>query len=846
MSTPSRVRVAREDRHRAERRGGRDDERDAGEADRSGSGIQAGRACPGVTVTRRAVVAPTSAGTPCRPRRRSRCRDRRSGRGSTGPPRRSRDARRAVGSRTPSSVSRIAFGWPGRLRISAPPADDADLPRQDRRRHEVQRHLPHLLAEARHHAVRDGERRLRRHVARRGPGAAGRQHEVAADDVDELDQRALDDRLLVGNQPLLPRHGEASAVASHASSPAVPGRRRRRATPGRRSRRGRSTACRHARIGALRRAASHGAAAHGTVRGTCAAARRVRVRPARRRERGDRRASAAGCAATNASSARVVAEQAVAPALECGEMRLLRVAAPVSQRSSVARIGSGSTSRMSRPTNCSCRRRASCLVIAVCERAPRRRRRSGRSELGQPPASSATSVSPSACSASISCLRRVFDGSAACRRRRGREVVRAGGRRGAGVVGSGGFAMIDDGFQPAPVARGARAGATCLSRVRRGPCFAMTPPPPSPSAPRAASRVRESLPGRDGRAGPRGRASCSTLPQGRRHRGRDRGVAGGRAERHRAQGRRRDDCLQPRQGHLGHRLPRPAPRPREQRRLRRRSIRATVDKALAIARFTAEDPCAGLADADRLARGWPDLDLYHPVGPVGRRGDRDGPRHRSGRARASTAGSPIPKARRCRAANAISSTPTRWASAAATASSRHSHRCRRDRRGRRRHAARLLVHGRARARTTWSAPSVGRIAGERTARRLGARRARHARMPGAVRGARGGRPDRRFVHAISGGSLYRRARSCIDSLGTEVFAPQVSIREEPHLRAREAARPSTPRASRPRRATSSTRRRARLLPRQLRCAQARHDARPATPAAATTSSSRTATTTLPR
>ena len=42
------------------------------------------------------------------------------------------------------------------------------------------------------------------------------------------------------------------------------------------------------------------------------------------------------------------------------------------------------------------------------------------------------------------------------------------------------------------------------------------------------------------------------------------------------------------------------------------SIRATVDKALAIARYTAEDPAAGLADADRLAKSWPDLDLYHP------------------------------------------------------------------------------------------------------------------------------------------------------------------------------------------------------------------------------------------
>ena len=41
-------------------------------------------------------------------------------------------------------------------------------------------------------------------------------------------------------------------------------------------------------------------------------------------------------------------------------------------------------------------------------------------------------------------------------------------------------------------------------------------------------------------------------------------------------------------------------------------IRATVDKALAIARYTAEDPAPGLADPARLARAFPDLDLYHP------------------------------------------------------------------------------------------------------------------------------------------------------------------------------------------------------------------------------------------
>ena len=44
----------------------------------------------------------------------------------------------------------------------------------------------------------------------------------------------------------------------------------------------------------------------------------------------------------------------------------------------------------------------------------------------------------------------------------------------------------------------------------------------------------------------------------------------------------------------------------------RAALEQTVDAALAIARHTAEDDCAGLPDAELLARKQPDLDLYHP------------------------------------------------------------------------------------------------------------------------------------------------------------------------------------------------------------------------------------------
>ena len=42
------------------------------------------------------------------------------------------------------------------------------------------------------------------------------------------------------------------------------------------------------------------------------------------------------------------------------------------------------------------------------------------------------------------------------------------------------------------------------------------------------------------------------------------------------------------------------------------AIAATVDKAISIARFTAEDECSGLPDPGTLATDVPDLDLSHP------------------------------------------------------------------------------------------------------------------------------------------------------------------------------------------------------------------------------------------
>jgi PmbA protein len=83
---------------------------------------------------------------------------------------------------------------------------------------------------------------------------------------------------------------------------------------------------------------------------------------------------------------------------------------------------------------------------------------------------------------------------------------------------------------------------------------------------------------------------------------------------------------------------------------------------------------------------------------------------------------------------------------------------------------------------------VGRIAGERTLRRLGARQLATLDCPVVFEAPEAADLLGAFVHAVSGGSLYRKSTFLLDSLGTQLFSPLVSIREEPHLpRARGSA-----------------------------------------------------------
>lgn len=217
------------------------------------------------------------------------------------------------------------------------------------------------------------------------------------------------------------------------------------------------------------------------------------------------------------------------------------------------------------------------------------------------------------------------------------------------------------------------------------------------------------------------------------------------------------------------------------------SLAATVDKALAIARFTAPDPAAGLAERARLATRFPDLDLYHPwdlsveaaiaLGLVAEA--------------AALAVDP-------RLTNSDGATVSRGEGEfiyANTLDFAHGYRTSR-------HGIDCAVIGDddgAMQRDFWytsarapgdleDAAVVGRRAGERTARRLGARKLGTLACPVLFDAPEATDLVEAFVGAVSGGSLYRRSSFLLDSLGTQVFAPHVSIREEPHLlRARGSA-----------------------------------------------------------
>jgi len=214
----------------------------------------------------------------------------------------------------------------------------------------------------------------------------------------------------------------------------------------------------------------------------------------------------------------------------------------------------------------------------------------------------------------------------------------------------------------------------------------------------------------------------------------------------------------------------------------RAALHSTVDAALSIARFTSPDAAAGLADPDLLWRGEQDLDLqlHHPW-------DLDAEAATELALRCEQAAFAVsPQVKNSEGA-AIYRQESQFVSANSSgfcdgfATSRHSVSC-----------SVIAGEGEDMQRDDWHvsmrdpsdlpAPErVGDYAARRALARLGSRRIATCSVPVIFEAPLACGLIGSFVQAVSGGSLYRKSSFLLDALGKEVFSPNISIVENPHI-----------------------------------------------------------------
>ena len=211
------------------------------------------------------------------------------------------------------------------------------------------------------------------------------------------------------------------------------------------------------------------------------------------------------------------------------------------------------------------------------------------------------------------------------------------------------------------------------------------------------------------------------------------------------------------------------------------ALRATVDAAMSIARFTAEDDCAGLPDEKLLARKTPDLDLYHPWSV--------------------SVEESIDIARRCEQA-AFDVSKLIKNSEGATVSVQQAHFVSANSLGfmggypsTRHYVSCAVIAGKSgdMQRDDWysthrdaallAAPEViGDYAARRALSRLKARKIKTCQVPVLFEAPLAPTLLGSFVHAVSGGALYRKSSFLLDSLGKQIFPDFVQIDERPHIK----------------------------------------------------------------
>ena len=216
----------------------------------------------------------------------------------------------------------------------------------------------------------------------------------------------------------------------------------------------------------------------------------------------------------------------------------------------------------------------------------------------------------------------------------------------------------------------------------------------------------------------------------------------------------------------------------------RAALDQTVRAAFDIARFTAEDPAAGLPEADELAPPEVtamDLDLFHPW--------------------ALDADAAADLARRCED-SAFATSPKISNSEGGGTSAQQAHFWAGNSRGFRggyassRHSisvAPIAGKGAGMQRDAWyssmrdamdlaSPEAVGRYAAERALSRLKGRKLPTCEVPVLFENTLAAGMLGAYVQATSGGALYRRASFLLDSIGQAVLAEHLDIDEDPFIR----------------------------------------------------------------
>lgn len=210
------------------------------------------------------------------------------------------------------------------------------------------------------------------------------------------------------------------------------------------------------------------------------------------------------------------------------------------------------------------------------------------------------------------------------------------------------------------------------------------------------------------------------------------------------------------------------------------SIADSVRAACAIARYTADDPCARLADPERLATRPMDLDLYHPwsldvARAVDLAAECEGAARHADQRITNSEGATV----NSHDGHEVYANSNGFIGA--NAGSRHSISC-----------AVVGQQDGSMQRDYWytshrvpeqlqPAISVGEAAARRTLSRLGARQIKTCRVPVIYEAPVARGLLSHLVGAVRGANLYRRASFLVDHKGEKIFPDWVRIDEKPHL-----------------------------------------------------------------